>query len=219
MRAGRHLVGETFGGGRQRVGVGHLEDGGHSTHDGGAGAGLEIFLVGGAGFTEVYLTVDDAGQYGEAGAIDRLAGRSLGKIADLGDSAVAKADVALTDTVVVDDSSVSEDGVESHGGVVLCEWPKASRKTSYRSFHLFARLTPLTFPRSESAAARTPARSTIDRSAVPQRGRCTFSTNSLPVLGKSWREGWWPALLAVSKQQWLRPAPTREAGRSQSCHL
>jgi hypothetical protein len=56
------LVGQGFGRGGQRVGVGHLEDGGDAAENGGARAGLQVFLVLGAGLAEVDLGVDDAGR-------------------------------------------------------------------------------------------------------------------------------------------------------------
>ena len=61
-RRARDLVGKRLGGDRQRVGVGHLEDGGDAAHHRGARAGLEVFLVLGAGLAEMHLRVDDAGQ-------------------------------------------------------------------------------------------------------------------------------------------------------------
>ncbi len=91
------LVGKRIGGNRQRVGVGHLEDGGDPAHDGGARTGLEVFLVFGAGLAEMHLRVDDAGQDMEAGAVDHLAGALAGNCAERRDAAAADADVAHAD--------------------------------------------------------------------------------------------------------------------------
>ena len=88
------LVGKRLGGDGQRIGVGHLEDGGDAAHDRGARAGLEVLLVLGAGLAEMDLGVDDAGEDVEAGAVDDLAGGARRDRADGGDAAVADADVA-----------------------------------------------------------------------------------------------------------------------------
>ena len=53
--------------------------------------------------------VDDAGQDVEPGAVDDLAGGRRGEIADRGDAAVADADVAQADAVMVDDGAVAEE--------------------------------------------------------------------------------------------------------------
>ena len=66
----------------------------------------------GAGLAEMDLRVDDAGQDVEAGAVDDLAGARLVERAERGDAAVADADIADTDPVVVDDGAVPEEDVE-----------------------------------------------------------------------------------------------------------
>ena len=110
------LVGQRLGGDGQRAGVGHLEDGGDAAHHGRARAGLEVFLVLGAGLAEMDLRVDHAGQDGEA-ACNRRPRRPGCRVdgADRGDPAVADADVAHTDAVVVDDGRAFEDGIECVG--------------------------------------------------------------------------------------------------------
>ena len=55
VMAAPHLVGERLGRRGLRVGVGHLEHGRDAAHDGGAGAGFEIFLVVEAGLAEMHL--------------------------------------------------------------------------------------------------------------------------------------------------------------------
>ena len=55
VMAAPHLVGERLRRGGLRVGVGHLEDRRDAAHDGGAGAGFEIFLVVEAGLAEMDL--------------------------------------------------------------------------------------------------------------------------------------------------------------------
>ena len=107
-----HLVGQRLGGHRQRVGVRHLEDGGDAAHDGRARTALQVFLVLGAGFAEMDLRVDDAGQDGEAGAIDDLAPGTGVNRADGGDAAVADADIAESYAILIDDGAVPENEVE-----------------------------------------------------------------------------------------------------------
>ena len=104
-----HLVGKRLGAGRQRVGVGHLEDGGDAAEHGGARAALEIFLVLQARLAEMHLAVDDAGQDVQAAAVDRRAGARRAEIADRGDAAAADADVAQARAVMVDDRAALQD--------------------------------------------------------------------------------------------------------------
>ena len=61
-----HFVGERLGSRRERLRVGHLEDGGDAAQHGGAAAGLEVFLVLEARLAEMHLGVDHAGQDVEA---------------------------------------------------------------------------------------------------------------------------------------------------------
>ena len=57
-------------------GVGHLEHAGDAAQDGGAAAGLQIFLVLVAGLAEMHLAVDGAGQHMQALGLENL--RRLG---------------------------------------------------------------------------------------------------------------------------------------------
>ena len=73
LRARRHLVGERLGGGRERLGVGHLEHGRDAAHHRRAAAGLQVLLVLQPRLAEMHLGVDHAGQHVQARGIDRLA--------------------------------------------------------------------------------------------------------------------------------------------------
>jgi len=63
----------------------------------------------------VDLAVDDAGQDGEAGRIEDLAGRGLAKVADGDDLAVADADVCKAPPRVIDHLAAAHDQVEGLG--------------------------------------------------------------------------------------------------------
>ena len=124
--ARRELVGQRLGAGRGRIGVGHLEHGGHPAEHGRARAGLQIFLVFQAGLAEMHLGVDDAGQDVQAAAVDALARRGAAQGADFGDEPVADADVAQAGAVMVDHGPAGEDADRSSGarGVLPCVWAK-----------------------------------------------------------------------------------------------
>ena len=111
MMAAPHLVRQFRLAGGQRVGVGHLEDGGHAPHHGGARAGLEIFLVLEPGLTEVHLGVDDAGQDMQAGRVDHLAGAGRVELADGDDLAARDPYIAKTDAVVIDERSAFDKNI------------------------------------------------------------------------------------------------------------
>ena len=100
-----NLVGERRLAGRQRIGVGHLEDGGDAAEHGRARTRLEILLVDRTGLAKMHLAVDHAGQDMQSGAIDALAGAGRAQIADFSDAAVAHADIARADAVLIDDRS------------------------------------------------------------------------------------------------------------------
>ncbi|MDT4883131.1 hypothetical protein FQZ97_1191480 [compost metagenome] len=57
------------------------------------------------------LGVDDAGQDGQAGGVEHLAGRGLAQIADEGDAPVDDADVGLAAPRVVGDFAAPHDQV------------------------------------------------------------------------------------------------------------
>ena len=115
MAAAPHLVGERLGRRRLRVGVRHFEDGRHPAHDGGAGAGLQIFLVLQAGLAEVDLRVDDARQDMQAPAVDRAPGGGSRQVADGGGHARVDPDVPLAPAVLIDDDAALEHEVEGLG--------------------------------------------------------------------------------------------------------
>ena len=106
-----HLVGKRGCVGRQRIGVGHLEHGRDATHDGGAGAGFEVLLVGDSRFAEMHLAVDDARQHMQTATVDRLAGACLRQVADVHDRPVADADVAGAFAVLIEHGPAAEDEV------------------------------------------------------------------------------------------------------------
>ena len=120
VMAAPHLVGERLGRRGLRIGVGHLEHGGHAAHDGGAGPRFEILLVVEAGLAEMHLAVDHARQDMQAPALDLPLGGGLRQIADGGDPAGAHADVALHASVVIHDDAAFEDQVEGlgHGNLI-----------------------------------------------------------------------------------------------------
>ena len=93
----RELVGERVCARGQRIGVGHFEHRGHAAKHGRARAGLQVLFMNETRLAKMHLGVDDAGKNMQAAAIDALAGRRLAQGADLGDSPVANANVALTD--------------------------------------------------------------------------------------------------------------------------
>src|SRR6185312_3139213 len=102
MPAALDLVGEGLLRHRQRIGVRHLEHGGHPAHDRAARARLQIFLVGQPGLAEMHLRVHHAGQDMQALAIDDFGGARPPQSADFGDAARANADVAHALAVLVD---------------------------------------------------------------------------------------------------------------------
>ena len=106
-----NLVGERLGRDRLRVGVRHLEHGGDAAEHRGAGARLQILLVGKPRLAEVDLGVDHARQDVKAGALDHAPGRGARKIAERGDPAGGDSDVALGAAVVVDDGAAAQDQV------------------------------------------------------------------------------------------------------------
>ncbi len=79
VRAAPHLVGQRFRAGGQRVGVGHLEDGGDAAQHRRARAAFQVFLVLQPGLAEMHLAVDHAGQDVQAAAVDRRTGTRRAK--------------------------------------------------------------------------------------------------------------------------------------------
>ena len=112
-----HLVGQRLGGGGERAGIGHLEHTGHATHDGGATTGFEVFLVLRTRFAQVHLAVDHTRQDVEASAVDHLAPLFRAERAETDNAATGNGNIALSDTVMVDDGAALQDqfGVDWHG--------------------------------------------------------------------------------------------------------
>ena len=125
------LVGERLGAGRRRVGVGHFEHRGHAAEHGRARAGLQVLLVNEARLAKMDLGIDHAGKNVKAAAIEAFAGRGSAQGADRGDPAVANADVANADPVVVDHDPIDEHAIETrrHGLVLSCSGAKAAYLT------------------------------------------------------------------------------------------
>jgi hypothetical protein len=71
--------------------------------------------VGHAGVAKMHLRVDDAGQHGEAAAVDDLAGCRPRQVADSGDPAAGNGKIAHRLAVVVDDGRSLEDEVIALG--------------------------------------------------------------------------------------------------------
>jgi hypothetical protein len=71
--------------------------------------------VGHAGVTKMHLRVDDTGQYGEAAAVDGLAGHRPRQIAGGSDPAAGNGKVAHRRAVVVDDGGSLEHEVIALG--------------------------------------------------------------------------------------------------------
>ena len=111
VMAAPDLVGDGLGRGRGRVGVRHLEHRGDAAEHGAARAGFEVLLVGEAGFAEMHVAVDDAGQQVQTLAVDGLAGRGPRQVADRRELAGADAEIARALAVVVDDGAALEDQV------------------------------------------------------------------------------------------------------------
>ena len=89
-------------------GIRHFKHGSYAAHHGGAAAGVKILLVLKAGLAEMDVGIDDAGQDMQAAAIDgerRLARRNA---AEGRYPAGSNADVALADTVVIDEGAIGE---------------------------------------------------------------------------------------------------------------
>ncbi len=108
-----HLVRQRLGGGGRRVGVRHLEHGGHPAEDGRTRARLEILLVDGARLAEMHLAVDHSGQDVQPGAVDAFASRSRAQVPYGGDPPVADAHVAQERAVLIDHGAVGENEIES----------------------------------------------------------------------------------------------------------
>jgi hypothetical protein len=120
VMAAPHLVGERLRARGLRIGVGHLEHRRDAAHDGGPGAGFEVFLVLEAGLAEMHLGVDDAWQDVQAAAVDLPRRGGVGQIPDGRDGAAPHAHVALEASVVIDDDAALEDQVEGlgHGSLI-----------------------------------------------------------------------------------------------------
>ena len=107
------LVAQSRGGGGRRLGVGHLEDRGDAAQDGGPRSGLQVFLPRRAGLAEVDLGVDHAGQDGQAGGGEDLAGGGLGEIADGRDLAAPDPDIGQAAAGMVDHLAAPDEEVET----------------------------------------------------------------------------------------------------------
>ena len=110
-RSPAHLVRQSLRAGGERVGVGHLEDRGDTAQHSGARACLQVFLVFQAGLAEMHLAVDHARQDVERATVDDFPGGCLEQVADRRDAALADADVAQTDAVMVGDGAAFQDHV------------------------------------------------------------------------------------------------------------
>ena len=105
VTAALHLVGEVGLRDGQRISVRHFEHGRDPAYDSAARSRLQVFLVGLAGFAEMNLRIDHAGQDVQSPAVDRLGGGRLPEPADRGDPAVGNADVADAFAVLIDHSA------------------------------------------------------------------------------------------------------------------
>ena len=113
--AARDLVGQRLGAGGGRIGVRHLEHRGDAAQHGAARARFQVLLVGEARLAEMHLGVDHARQHVQAAAVDHLAGRGAGEVADRRDAAARDAEVAHALAVVIDDGAALEDQVVALG--------------------------------------------------------------------------------------------------------
>ena len=111
------LVGDRFGGGRERIGVRHLEHGGDAAQHRTARTRFEVFLVGEAGLAKMHVAVDHARQEMQAAAVDHFGGRGAREVADGGKTAAADAEIAGALAVLVDDGAALEDQVVGFGHV------------------------------------------------------------------------------------------------------
>ena len=115
-RRPRNLVGKRLGRGGERVGVGHFEHGGDAAEHGGRRAGLQVFLVNGAGLAEMHLAVDHAGQDVQPPAIHDFAGGRRREIADAGDFAAGDPNVPRKYAVLVDHRPAAQDHIIARHG-------------------------------------------------------------------------------------------------------
>ncbi len=124
-RAGE-LVGQRLGGIGIGLGVRHLEHRDDAAQHGGAAAALQILLRLQPRLAEMDLAVDHAGQHGQPGAVDRLAG--IARLADRDDPAAAHADRCLGRAAGGPDNAVGEEKVI--GGHVQLRRPCVGRGLS-----------------------------------------------------------------------------------------
>ena len=107
-----NLVGERFLRRRQRLRIGHLEDGGDTTADRREAACGEVFLVLEARLAEVDLSVDHTWKDVEPLGIDDLGRPPPREIANRRNAPPQDANVADALAVMIDDGSSLEDKVE-----------------------------------------------------------------------------------------------------------
>ena len=107
----RHLVGKRGFARRQRIGVGHLEDGGDAAQHRRARARLQIFLVLQPRLAEMHLAVDHARQDVQAGAVDDFAGGATRQVADRRNAPGDDADITPAGTVMIDHRAARQDQV------------------------------------------------------------------------------------------------------------
>ena len=103
MMPPRQLVGELGLAGGERAGVGHLEHRRDAAQHRGAGAGLEIFLVGQAGIAKMHLAIDDARQDVEAGGVDHGGGARRRQGSDGADPTIEDPYITEADPVMIDE--------------------------------------------------------------------------------------------------------------------
>src|SRR3984893_2174623 len=108
-----YFIGERRGACGRGIGVGHFENRGHSAERSRAGAGLQVFLMGGARLAEMHLGVDHARQNMEAGGVDCLSGAGVEEIADFSDFPGGDRDVAHARAGMIGDGAALQDHVET----------------------------------------------------------------------------------------------------------
>lgn len=111
-RGARQFVGDGLARRRRRHRIRHFEHGRHATKHRRAAAALEIFLVLVAGFAEVTLTVDDAGQNMQSPGVECFSRSARRKSSDRGNLAGTYRDVAKADPVRRRERAAADEQIE-----------------------------------------------------------------------------------------------------------
>ena len=117
MAGAPHLVSQGFSGRGQWLGVGHFEDGSHPACNRRPASGFEIFLVFEPRLAKMHLAVNDARQDVQPLGVQRLNSFTPVQIADRGDAALGKAEIAHAGAIMIDNRRSRNDQVKGLGHV------------------------------------------------------------------------------------------------------